>query len=286
MKEENDNATSKNSILIRAYANFLSPPENISLNSAVGIEFCNNYCWCHSFDNPDCSLARGFLSSFRKWKKLVDSNVFVAFEYYDKHSWSELIFPAHNIAIENIHFYRDNNFTGILSQLGSNWGSNGLIYYLMAKLAWNPDLNTDALLDDYMISAFGEKAAEDMRNFYAVLANAMESKNYHTLGIAGDSLRLFDSKLIAKAGGYLDNAGKNISTDSDYYYRWNIVKQAYIYTKLYLKLQQKLATTKKRLPQDDFTEIIDFIDNVDDYVIKPGFAKRSIRDNLGYRPSE
>lgn len=36
-----------------------------------------------------------------------------------------------------------------------NWATNGLNYYVLAKLHWNPDLDVDALVEDYCRSGFG-----------------------------------------------------------------------------------------------------------------------------------
>jgi len=39
-----------------------------------------------------------------------------------------------------------------------NWATQGINYYVMAKLLWNPDLDVDALIDDYCRSGFGKGA--------------------------------------------------------------------------------------------------------------------------------
>ena len=46
-----------------------------------------------------------------------------------------------------------------------NWATQGLNYYAMAKLLWNPDLDIDALIDDYCRSGFGS-GAEDVKRYF------------------------------------------------------------------------------------------------------------------------
>ncbi len=46
-----------------------------------------------------------------------------------------------------------------------NWATQGLHYYAMARLSWNPAQNFDALLDDYCRSGFGA-GAEHVRSYF------------------------------------------------------------------------------------------------------------------------
>jgi len=55
--------------------------------------------------------------------------------------------------------------TSISAESGDNWGVHGRGYYLAAKLMWNPQLDTEAILDDFYDKAFGP-AATSMRHYY------------------------------------------------------------------------------------------------------------------------
>lgn len=45
-----------------------------------------------------------------------------------------------------------------------NWATQGLNYYVLAKLHWNPDLDVDKMIDDYCKSGFGN-AAEHVKSY-------------------------------------------------------------------------------------------------------------------------
>ena len=49
-----------------------------------------------------------------------------------------------------------------------NWATQGLNYYVVAKLHWDPSQNVDAIIDDYCQSGFGP-AAKSMRLYYEKL---------------------------------------------------------------------------------------------------------------------
>ena len=46
-----------------------------------------------------------------------------------------------------------------------HWATQGLNYYLVARLNWNPDQNVDAIIDDYCRSGFGP-AARSVRRYF------------------------------------------------------------------------------------------------------------------------
>jgi len=54
------------------------------------------------------------------------------------------------------------------------WGYAGPMNYLLAKLAWNPDADVDALFDEYVGLCYAEGAPE-MKQFYTLLDNATEA---------------------------------------------------------------------------------------------------------------
>lgn len=49
-----------------------------------------------------------------------------------------------------------------------NWATQGLNYYVMSKLLWDPDLDVDELIDDYCRSGFGA-GAESVKQYFLLL---------------------------------------------------------------------------------------------------------------------
>lgn len=64
-----------------------------------------------------------------------------------------------------IRHYRDLGLSTYDAESACNWGPNGLGYWVAAKLMWNPDLDPEALVDDFCTRAFG-RAAKPMRRLY------------------------------------------------------------------------------------------------------------------------
>ena len=65
---------------------------------------------------------------------------------------------AHKLA-EDFSKLAKNKMIGTdLDSCCHNWATQGLNYYVMAKLLWNPDIDIDVLIDDYCQSGFGNGA--------------------------------------------------------------------------------------------------------------------------------
>ena len=61
--------------------------------------------------------------------------------------------------------YHEYGVRCINAEASNNWGPRGLSYYLAANVMWDTKADTDALLRDFYVSAFGP-AAEAMKHFY------------------------------------------------------------------------------------------------------------------------
>jgi hypothetical protein len=65
---------------------------------------------------------------------------------------------VHKMA-EDFHYLAHHSMIGTdFDSCVHNWATQGLNYYVCARLHWNPDLDVDALLDDYCRSGFGNTA--------------------------------------------------------------------------------------------------------------------------------
>jgi len=61
--------------------------------------------------------------------------------------------------------YIEHGATSIDCESGNNWGIHGLGYYIANKLMWDPTVDVEALLDDFLERAFGP-AEKPMRRYY------------------------------------------------------------------------------------------------------------------------
>ena len=80
------------------------------------------------------------------------------------------------------HCYQTMMFGADFDSIIHHWSTQGLNYYVLAKLLWNPAADVPALVEDYCRAGFGA-AAPEVRNYFAQL-EALTSEL--AAGIAGD----------------------------------------------------------------------------------------------------
>ncbi len=76
------------------------------------------------------------------------------------------IIYTHKLA-EDLRFMADHGMWGATygSGHGGNWGTQGLNYYVLAKLLWDPHRDVDTIIDDYCRAAYGPGAGA-MKEYY------------------------------------------------------------------------------------------------------------------------
>ena len=112
---------------------------------------------------------------FEEWPKKAKNLGF--YDYYSTWRWDYDMWPGGRVASKNYstgmirRFQKANAASGayatsISAESSGNWGVNGRGYYLANKLMWNPDIDEEALLDDFYHKAFGPAAAA-MKQYYS-----------------------------------------------------------------------------------------------------------------------
>ena len=57
-----------------------------------------------------------------------------------------------------------------------NWATQGLEYYVAARMSWDPSQNFDAILDDYCRTGFGA-GAEQMKKYFLVVEKGITPRS-------------------------------------------------------------------------------------------------------------
>src|SRR5262249_25990153 len=90
-----------------------------------------------------------------------------------------------------------------------NWATQGLNYYVVARLHWNPEQDVDAILDDYCQAGFGP-AARSVRRYFAGLEALMdEADTRKAKAVAG-----FNPRALAGLRKELEQARRDARSDA------------------------------------------------------------------------
>ena len=90
-----------------------------------------------------------------------------------------------------------------------NWATQGLNYYVVARLHWNPEQDVDAIVDDYCKAGFGPAAGSVRRYF-----DGLESLMNEAAARDRKPVAVFDSRALAGLRKELEQARKEAGDDS------------------------------------------------------------------------
>lgn len=92
-----------------------------------------------------------------------------------------------------------------------SWAANGLNFYVLARLHWNPGLDVDAVIDDYCRAGFG-KGAEPIKKYFQHIENLTYGVNTEEAGDTGSTTlaQQYNANNIAILRAHLNEARQAI----------------------------------------------------------------------------
>lgn len=174
-----------------AYTYSVKPPKNIKPLPNVNIMLCDIDCMRHL---PLVDLGNGkeiFVEYLRKWNEISD-NIFV-WDYGINFDNTVSPFPNFHILKDNIQLFRDNDVTKLFEQVNGNKGVDfsELRGYMISKLMWNPDLDSDELMREFVWGYYGD-AAQPIYDYLRLQQGGLVS--------TGKNLWIYDSPVTHKDG--------------------------------------------------------------------------------------
>ena len=141
-----------------------------------------------------------------------------------------------------------------------NWATQGLNYYVCAKLHWNPQLDVDALIRDYCDSGFGAGEEFVRRYFHRIeaITTTMAAKQL-------SYTELYTPKVIDELRGYLEAAKLAAACELDARKRIAFLRRGLEYTNAYAAvfriIRQHEVSGGRRLPPETKNRIRAALDN-------------------------
>ncbi len=166
-----------------AYQYSLKPPVKTVPRENVIVRYCTGGCNGHSI--AECPNNAGAKQRIEDWNRICD-RIYI-WDYTTDFAQYLCPFPNFYTLKDNINFFKDNGVKGVFEQGMYQGGVSGefgeLRAYVLAKLLWDPSLDTDTLIDAFMAAYYGPGApkvreyfnwmhrvvAEDGRHFFVVV---------------------------------------------------------------------------------------------------------------------
>jgi hypothetical protein len=242
-----------------AYLETYRPPKTIRPRANVAIQLCTDRCmWAYPFtparENKD------FSSAMVAWGK-VTKRIHV-WDYCVNFSHYVAPMPNMDVVADNIRFFIANNCRGVMEQgayqsAGSEF--EWMRCWVMAKLMWDPSLNLQALMRDFIFGYYG-KAAPAIAEYNDLLySNAARYRD--SLAKPSDGIRYpMDSPFLSRE--FLDQAtalferAEKLAITDPVLHRVRVAELPVLYVKLcrgpqfvgpeYLALVDKFEAIAKR----------------------------------------
>ena len=245
-----------------SYQTYTDPPAAVRLPSNVIVSLCHMVpaCYAHRLTDPDCPKNAAFDKLVRGWADTHDNLWYYA--YTCKSMWQQMPWPIFRRLAADIRHLRDQRFQGFYSQ-GSQriWGQLGINFYVMVKALWDPDLDVDAVLEDYYHGLYGP-ACEPMRRYHETLAKAFGQPGIYVHHEAYDQAPAFMTpELVSACDDALAAAHRAAGTDR-VRQRIQPVATAWEFAKLYLAGHEARQRFERTRAERDIRDAVTAYDGI------------------------
>jgi hypothetical protein len=189
-----------------AYQYTRKPPKNIRPRPNVVIRLCSIEC-CFAHDFNSCPENASFVSDLTGWSAIAP-HMYI-WDYVVNFTHYIMPYPNFQVLQNNIIMFRDNNAIGIMEQAA--YQSRGgefaeLRAYVISKLLWNPECNTEHVINDFMYGYYG-RSGQYIRKYFDMLHARLSSDTHIHLGLRPDD-KLFSDEFVRQADMIFDQAEK------------------------------------------------------------------------------
>ena len=197
-----------------AYQYTRKAPLKIKPAANVLIVLCSIEC---DRSAPIAEKSRDFAQDLIQWGKIT--NNIQIWDYTTQFTNYLGPFPNLFILKPNILFFRDNNVKWIFEQhSGTPSELFELRSYLAAKLLWDPNIDVDATIHDFLIGYYG-KAAPFIWKYISTVSNELKKDPGFVLSIYGDPSQAFSlylkPELLSQYCSWYDEAEKSVAENPE-----------------------------------------------------------------------
>ncbi|PIX39577.1 MAG: hypothetical protein COY42_16000 [Armatimonadetes bacterium CG_4_10_14_0_8_um_filter_66_14] len=198
-----------------AYQYTRKPPKTVRPLPNVIIRLCSIEC---DFGQPLATGERNksFADDIRGWHELCDR--LYIWDYITSFSHYMVPFPNLHTLGPNVRFFAENGVKGIFEE--GNYGPGGcgecneLRNYLLAKLLWNPNVDENAVRQDFLAGVYGP-AAQPLEEYLRSLQRAVEKQNVAVPCWFTPDAPIFTDDLIANSEALFDKAEAAVGGDQE-----------------------------------------------------------------------
>ena len=226
-------------------------PQNIVPRDNVVIRLCNIECdFAHPIAETDHN--KSFLEDLKQWS-VVAPHLFI-WDYVVNFHQYLAPYPNFQTLASNIKLFKQYKAIGIQEE--ANYQSDGgefseMKAWVLAKLLWNPELDTDALVDEFIEGYYGA-AAKKVKEYFNLCRSLVKEDTFMSFAF-DENHSMFNEDFISESVDILADAVKAVEGDEELTRRVDRVKAQI----LYLKVMRHKEESKKDGSYKELRRIVD-----------------------------
>jgi hypothetical protein len=140
-----------------AYSSYLNPPKDVPIDKNVLVDFCPiSQHFDEQIDDAD-SKNKVYADALRAWRKDFAGDISI-YSYYRKYAWDSLPVVIPHYMQKDLQWYATLPVQGIsVYSEPADWFTYELNHYVLAKLAWDPNVDVDALVTKFCQARYGSE---------------------------------------------------------------------------------------------------------------------------------
>jgi len=251
-------------VSILAYVTHTSPPVSAVPDENYVTMICHmpwEFCHVHAINDPNCEPNARFRKMVEGWTKVCKH---VSFYDYYSHFYVFTPWPIVHDIRADLPYLRRLGVHALDSETQQHWCNQGINFYLAAKLLWDTDRDTDALLSDYYRRFYGP-AEKPMRRYWETWEAEMEKQpcgGYNWLA-------MFTPELLAKTGKLLDEAERLAGDNEKVKKRLALHRIGYRFTDAFTRMRIHGAKEEWQQAVDAGNEAIKIVEETKDMEPQP-----------------
>jgi hypothetical protein len=197
------------------YADYTQPP---TLVRYLAQNLCPwiapiRYCRLHAIGDPICPSRRQLKEVIEGWAAIANRFGYRTYNY----NLAECTVPFSKISIwkHDIPYLRERGCIGINFETLSSWHIYGPHIYLSIRLAYEPDADADAIMDDYFLRFFGPRAGTLMKEYWMSIDHAFAKLPCHSGSFYAVHL-VYTPEFLRRCHELLDAAAEAVKDDPVY----------------------------------------------------------------------
>ena len=223
-----------------AYQYTRQAPKGITPRDNVVIRLCSIEC-CFAHPLEECEHNRPFISDMEDWSKIAP-HLFI-WDYVVNYNHYVAPFPNFGVLAENIKTFKKYNAIGIQEEaqyesLGGEFAD--MKSWVLSKLLWNPNLDTNDLVAQFITDYYGP-AATYIQQYFDLCQSLV--KDDTVMGIyIGENHPIFSDEFVVEAKNLLTQAREAVAEcDDDMRLRVDMVALQIDYLRLLRTPQEAIA---------------------------------------------